>query len=119
MRSRTGAADGDPLAPKILRFLDWWPRVEPKVELLMKIGDADEVRAAETSVDEVSRANNRRVNLPGAQRSDGQRIQRHQNKLHVESMLFEQATLARHPHGGHAFAGDAGRQVCLDLRVQA
>ena len=50
MRSRTGAADGDPLAPKILRFLDVGPRVEPKVELLMKIGDADEVRAAETAL---------------------------------------------------------------------
>src|SRR4029453_4996069 len=101
MRSRTGAANGDPLAPKILRFLDVGPRVEPKVELLMKIGDAVEGRAAETSVSGGPRANNRRINLPGNQRSDGQRIARHQNKLHVESMLFEEATLARHPYRGH------------------
>ena len=67
--------------------------------------------AAETSVDEVPWANDRRIDLTSDQRGDGQRIARHQDKLHVQPMLFEQATLARDPHGGHAFAGDTGRQV--------
>src|SRR5262245_49071631 len=111
MRSRTGTADGDPLAPKILRFLNVGPRVEPKVELLMEIGDANEVGAAETGVNEMTRTNNRRIDFSGNQGGHGQGIARHQNELHVQTMLFEQATLARYPHRGHAFAGNTRRQV--------
>src|SRR5262245_50549260 len=105
MRGRTWAADGNPLTPQILRFFDVRPRVEPKVELLMKIGNANEVRAAETGVNEMTRTNDRRIDFPGDQRGHGQGITRHQNELHVQTMLFKQAALACYPDGGHAFAG--------------
>src|SRR6266536_2543279 len=98
MRSRTGTADGDSLAAEVLRFLDIGPRVESIVELLMKIGNADEICAAEASVNQMPRANDRRIDLPGNQRGDGQRVARHEDELHVQPMLSEQAALARHPH---------------------
>src|SRR5262249_13826061 len=111
MRSRTGTADSDPLAPQILCFFDIGPRVESKVELLIKIGNADKVRAAETGVIEMSRTNDRRIDLPGDKRGHGQGIARHQNELHVQTMLFEQTELARNPYSIHAFSVDARRQV--------
>ena len=56
-------------------------------------------------------ADDRSVDLAGEQSGDGQRIARHEDELHVDAILFEQAAVARHPDMGHAFAGDAGGQV--------
>src|SRR5919108_4765603 len=115
MRSGTRAADGDTFAAEIFGFFDIGPRVESKVELLMKTCDADEICAAETGVNEVPGADDRRIDLTGNQRRNRQRVPRHQDELHVQAVLFEQAALASHPHRGHGLAGDAGGEIRFDL----
>src|SRR5688572_31957788 len=111
MRSGARAADGNPLATEIFRLLNVGARVEPVVELLMKIGDADQIGAAHPGVDEMAGADNRRVDLAGDQCCHRQGIPRHENELHIDAMLFKYAAVPRHPDMSHAFTGYAGGKV--------
>ncbi len=111
MRRRSRTADCDPFAVEVFRLLDLWSRIKTEVQFLIKVGDTDDIRTAQSGIDEVAGTDDRGVDLTGKQRSDGKRIARHKNKLHVEAIFFEQATVARHPDMGHALAGDAGGQV--------
>ena len=111
MRRRSRTADCDPFAVEVFRLLDLWSHIMTEVQFLIKVGDTDDIRAAQPGIDEVAGTDDRGVDLAGKQRSDGQRIARHEDELHVDAILFEQAAVARHPDVGHTFAGDAGGQV--------
>ncbi len=111
MRSRTRAADGNAFAAKIVRLFYLGTRVQPEVELLMKISDSDELSATEPGVDEMTWTNDRSVYFARNQRRHSQGIARHKDKLRLQAVLFEKAAVLRHPNMGCTFTGDAGGQV--------
>src|ERR1043165_3082457 len=63
----------------------------------------------------MARPDDRGVDFTGEQRRHREWISRHENKLRVEPVFFEQAAITRYPDGGHAFAGDTGSEIRFGL----
>src|ERR1044071_6711439 len=101
MGSRSGTADRDTLAAQVFCFLDLGSHVQTIIELEVKVGDADEIRAAQPGVEEMPWPDDRGIDFTSEQRRNRERISRHQNKLRIEAVLLEQPEVARDPDGGH------------------
>src|SRR5688572_22240753 len=98
MRSGAGSANGYALAAKIVGLLYLGSRVQPEVELLVKVGDADEIGAAEPGVDKVAGPNDGCIDFTGQQCRDSQGIARHEDKLRVQAVLLKKPALLGHPN---------------------
>jgi hypothetical protein len=113
MRGRAGPAGGYLFASEIRRLFDFRPAGQRKVELLKKIGDADDVDATDGGVEDVSRSAQPHVDLGREQRGDSQRAVGHDDILQIQPVLLEDTLLLGDPHRGDAVARHGSGKVSL------
>src|SRR4249920_3905079 len=113
MRGRAGSASGYLLAPEIRRLFDFRPAGQCKVELLKKIGDADDVDATDGGVEDMSRSAQTHVDLAREQRGDRQCSVGHDDVLQIEPMLLKNTLLLSDPHRGDTVARHSPGKICF------